>query len=428
MKQRIVPGLLALAAIAVTAAPGLAENRSGAGYISPFVGGYTFDGAQHLKTRPTFGLRGGYNLDKNWAAELLFGYVPTKQSRGQGNDVDAYRYGLDVLYNFMPDSALVPFLAVGGGASTIDHPEGVSDEHEQYVNYGGGLKYFVTDSFAFRGDVRHIYMLGPENHNFEYTLGLSYFFGGERPAPAKVAALPEPPKAVEPPPPAPAPKKEMVPPPPPPAPKDTDGDGVIDELDKCPDTPAGVKVDSVGCPLDTDKDGVYDYLDKCPDTPAGVKVDSVGCPLDTDGDGVYDYLDKCPDTPRDLAVDAKGCPERVCITLGVQFDTDKAVVKPQYHDEIKKAADFLKEYPEATAVIEGHTDSVGSDAYNQKLSERRAKAVMKYLVDKLGINAKRLSAKGFGESKPIADNATEEGRYKNRRVVATIDCGMKKRR
>lgn len=149
MKQRIVPGLLALAAIAVTAAPTLAENRSGAGYISPFVGGYTFDGAQHLKTRPTFGLRGGYNLDKNWAAELLFGYVPTKQSRGQGNDADAYRYGLDVLYNFMPDSALVPFLAVGGGASTIDHSEGVSYGgpgflgHENEVNLGvqGGRQW-----------------------------------------------------------------------------------------------------------------------------------------------------------------------------------------------------------------------------------------------------------------------------------------------
>lgn len=93
-----------------------------------------------------------------------------------------------------------------------------------------------------------------------------------------------------------------------------------------------------------------------------------------------------------------------------------------------KVADFLKEYPEATAVIEGHTDNIGTAKYNQGLSERRAKAVMKNLVDEFGIAAKRLSYKGYGETKPIADNATKEGRQRNRRVVANIDCGLKKRK
>ncbi len=95
-------------------------------------------------------------------------------------------------------------------------------------------------------------------------------------------------------------------------PIDTDGDGVADYLDKCPDTPKGVKVDEKGCPFDTDGDGVYDYMDECPDTPKGVAVNEKGCPFDTDGDGVYDYLDACPDTPKGVAVDEKGCP----------FDTD----------------------------------------------------------------------------------------------------------
>src|ERR1700690_2755146 len=90
-----------------------------------------------------------------------------------------------------------------------------------------------------------------------------------------------------------------------PKPVDSDGDGVVDSLDKCPNTPAGVKVDAQGCPLDSDGDGVPDYLDKCPNTPAGVKVDAQGCPLDSDGDGVPDYLDKCPNTP---AGTADGCP------------------------------------------------------------------------------------------------------------------------
>ncbi len=90
--------------------------------------------------------------------------------------------------------------------------------------------------------------------------------------------------------------------------KDSDHDGVPDYLDKCPDTPAGVKVDATGCPLDSDGDGVPDYKDKCPNTPPGVKVDSAGCPLDSDGDGVPDYLDKCPNTPHGVKVDAEGCP------------------------------------------------------------------------------------------------------------------------
>jgi outer membrane protein OmpA-like peptidoglycan-associated protein len=91
-------------------------------------------------------------------------------------------------------------------------------------------------------------------------------------------------------------------------PLDSDGDGVPDYLDKCADTPSGVKVDSNGCPLDSDGDGVPDYLDKCPDTPKGVEVSTNGCPLDSDGDGVPDYLDKCPNTPRGTKVDANGCP------------------------------------------------------------------------------------------------------------------------
>jgi len=90
--------------------------------------------------------------------------------------------------------------------------------------------------------------------------------------------------------------------------KDSDGDGVPDKLDECPNTPKGVAVDEKGCPLDSDGDGVPDYLDKCPDTPAGVKVDAKGCPIDSDGDGVPDYLDECPDTPKGVKVDAKGCP------------------------------------------------------------------------------------------------------------------------
>ena len=108
------------------------------------------------------------------------------------------------------------------------------------------------------------------------------------------------------------------------------------------------------------------------------------------------------------------------IELRVEFDTNKSFVKPAYHERIKEVADYMKRHSEVDAVIEGHTDSRGSDAYNQSLSQRRADSVRQYLIDKLGVSASRLTAKGYGESKPLADNNTAEGRQRNRRVIAVF--------
>jgi OOP family OmpA-OmpF porin len=114
--------------------------------------------------------------------------------------------------------------------------------------------------------------------------------------------------------------------------------------------------------------------------------------------------------------------EKVTITLNVQFDTDKAVVKEKYHDDVKRVADFMKEFPDTSAAIEGHTDNVASAAYNQKLSEKRANSVRQYIIDKFGIDGSRLTAIGYGMTKPIASNDTEEGRQKNRRVEAVMEA------
>jgi OmpA-OmpF porin, OOP family len=115
------------------------------------------------------------------------------------------------------------------------------------------------------------------------------------------------------------------------------------------------------------------------------------------------------------------CPNcLVTIALNVEFDTDKAIVKEKYNSEIKKVADFMKMYPKTTAVIEGHTDNVYTPAYNQKLSEARANSVRLYLISHFGVKASRLSSVGYGQTKPIASNSTEEGRQKNRRVQAVI--------
>jgi len=167
--------------------------------------------------------------------------------------------------------------------------------------------------------------------------------------------------------------------------------------------------------LDSDGDGVTDDLDRCPDTPKGVTVDSKGCPLDSDGDGVADYLDKCPNTPKGATVDARGCWTYAAV---VMYDINSAEIKSEAYPMLDEAVSILKKNPEIKVEIDGHTDNTGSAAYNMNLSERRAKAVMKYFVDK-GVEAERLSTKGFGFTKPAASNKTKEGRAKNRRVELT---------
>ncbi|MBF0626085.1 MAG: OmpA family protein [Magnetococcales bacterium] len=195
---------------------------------------------------------------------------------------------------------------------------------------------------------------------------------------------------------------------------DSDGDGVLNDKDLCSDTPKGQKVNASGCPLDSDGDGVIDDHDQCPNTPHGTPVDAVGCPKDRDQDGdkVTDTLDKCPDTPKGATVTAAGC----WVVKGLNFDTDSATLKqPGAGKVLDGVVGILKDYPDMKIEIQGHTDTVGSAAYNLKLSQKRAEAVRKALVDK-GLSAKNLSSKGYGYSVPVAPNATPEGRAENRRV------------
>ncbi|NOY67930.1 MAG: OmpA family protein [Deltaproteobacteria bacterium] len=165
--------------------------------------------------------------------------------------------------------------------------------------------------------------------------------------------------------------------------------------------------------IDSDKDGVSDYLDKCPGTPAGIKVDMYGCPIDgdTDGDGVPDSIDLCKNTPKGAKVDVRGC-----WTIGaVHFDFNKAQIKPTAYPELNNVVAVMKHNPELRIIIDGHTDIIGTAAYNMNLSRKRALSAMTYLLKK-GISKNRLSTKGYGFSRPIATNETEDGRAKNRRV------------
>jgi outer membrane protein OmpA-like peptidoglycan-associated protein len=192
---------------------------------------------------------------------------------------------------------------------------------------------------------------------------------------------------------------------------DSDGDGVVDGLDKCPGTPAGRKVNADGCELDSDGDGVVDALDKCPGTPAGRKVNADGCELDSDGDGIVDGADKCPTV---AARTADGCPPAL-VLHGVNFDNNEAVLRLDAYPILDEAAQGLKTWGDVRIEVAGHTDNVGTDEHNIDLSQRRAEAVRAYLVGK-GIAEDRITAKGYGESEPVADNDTAEGRFKNRRV------------
>jgi OOP family OmpA-OmpF porin len=201
---------------------------------------------------------------------------------------------------------------------------------------------------------------------------------------------------------------------------DSDGDGVRDSRDKCPGTPAGLAVDSNGCRLDSDGDGVTDEIDRCPNTPPGSVVDETGCIPDTDGDGVVDPRDDCPNTPSGAPVDFRGCEIKTIIRLpGVNFEFDSSDFQAGAERVLDLAIGTLNEYPELIIEVAGYTDSDGVKAYNLRLSSQRARTVSAYLIA-AGIAAERVSAQGYGEAEPIADNRTAEGRAENRRVVLRI--------
>ena len=202
---------------------------------------------------------------------------------------------------------------------------------------------------------------------------------------------------------------------------DSDGDGVYDENDRCSDTPAGVAVDTDGCRIDTDGDGVFDEDDQCAATPAGARVDEIGCRVDTDGDGVYDENDRCADTAVGVAVDAQGCPEifapeETSVVLeGVTFETGSDQLTAGAREVLDRVAQSLVANTDIRVRVTGHTDATGSRALNTELSQDRAESVMRYLVER-GVASARLEARGYGPDRPVASNDTAEGRGMNRRV------------
>lgn len=320
---------------------------------------------------------------------------------------------------------IVPFVSLGGGVLGVaSRPSVAGTDADPALTVGGGLKINASKRLSVRLDVRDIISggdTGPDSlaHSPEVLATFAVRFG-VKPKPAPT-------------PPAPDEDNDGVPDADDWCPKepgkdgkgcpfrDSDCDDVTDDVDKCVDEP-GVAPD--GCPPpDEDGDGFVGTADACP-TEAGVAPD--GCPpADPDGDGIEGAADKCP-TEAETANgfdDEDGCPDEVPeavrefsgVIEGIVFDNARATIRPASEPVLARAAALLQEYPQLKLEIVGHTDNRGRREGNMKLSEERAAAVRKWLVDH-GIEEDRLTARGAGPDSPIADNATSAGRAKNRRI------------
>jgi OOP family OmpA-OmpF porin len=349
-----------------------ATNRPNAFTLSPQVGVMVFEGNQNLEPGPAGGIALGYNFNSHWGLEGVLTFTRADQKVG-GDDAMITAAHLGGLYHFLPQGPLVPYLSLTFGGIQLE------DDEDLLAGYGVGVKYFLSEDVALRLDLKHLFNINYRDvdktrdyyNMLAATAGVSFQFGGAQ----KTALI-----------------------------TDRDADGIIDAVDQCPDTLTGATVDETGCPLQV--------------TPEKI--------ADSDGDGVADNLDLCPDTPAQTVVDTRGCPAQVSLvvalpeparTFVLDYQPNEFEVISEFTAELQRMADFIKASPGQRFIIEGHTDSIGSDESNMRLSVQRAEKVKAYLVEKMGIPAFLLDARGFGENYPVADNSTQEGRQQNRRIV-----------
>ena len=330
----------------------------GAGYLG-------FDSDRNIDDAATVNYGLGYQFTEQFALELAAMNFGTETDNGAGllanQDVDGFNYHLDALYLFPKSSGWTPFLVAGLGEAKYDYDN--DDFTETMGNLGAGVKKNLSDSWQLRSDARLYKGFDDGDVDAGISVAVAYLFGGSgEKAPVVV---------------------------------DADNDGVQDSIDQCPATPAGVAVDATGCPLDTDGDGVYDYQDQCADTPAGDQVDELGC-----------------------SIPPKSVEESAEIALAINFDTGSSVVKSEYFSEVEAVAVLMKRFPTTEVEIQGHTDSSGAAEFNKNLSQQRADAVRQVFINEYGIDASRITAVGYGEEQPVADNSTREGKATNRRVIA----------
>jgi OOP family OmpA-OmpF porin len=343
-KSMKVRALCSLFPPALALLPVVAVADPGQFYLTPFIGVESFDSDRNIYQSGVYGVSGEYQFSDHFGAELGISTTADAETHPLKNDVNVNHLFLNGLYYFGRMGSLWdPYLKLGVGHVQYDYKRHFADDDETQLAAGLGLRMHFTDRWSARAEAAALHETNSSYTNALYTLGVSYAFGGtpKQAAPAPMPAAP-------------------------PEPLDSDGDGVPDNRDKCPNTPRGREVDANGC----------------------------------------EYVLK----------------EHKEIRLDVKFAFDKSDVTEEYMGEVEKVGKFLHRYGNVKAVIEGHTDSVGATAYNQKLSQARADAVKDLLVQRFNIEASRLSAVGYGESKPIASNETADGRAENRRVVAVMEA------
>jgi len=408
--------------------------------FTPMLGYMSFSDGSGLDAAPEYSGGLGLMFNRYVGVETNFGWAPTTATDG-GEDVRATRVGLDMEYWPFPAYRFNPHLSAGWSEfryESDDRPdiEGAYNGWEVAAGISMTLRETPFSRLSLHVEARDVLTKFDAplpgdglQHNVGLGIGLSWEMGDD-------------------------------------SHKDTDGDGVIDKIDLCPETQDRVVVDAKGCPIDSDGDAVFDGLDQCSDTPKGAVVDANGCPIDSDGDAIFDGLDQCDATPTGAVVDAKGCPldgdlDKVfdgldrcpttppgvvvdgegCPTIdsererelyetkklvlrSVQFESGKAELKPGTTIGLELVGIVLKKWPNLVLEIAGHTDDRGSEQKNQEVSQQRAQAVVDYLVQRYPhIREGQINARGYGPSQPIADNATEDGRAQNRRVELILISG-----
>lgn len=387
----------------------LAANQEGAFSLSPVVGGYTFENSQHKDTSVVIGGRAGYNFTERFGVEGLIDYTHAKGNSGT-DSLDFYRYGGELLYHMLPKHDLVPYLAVGVGGVTASQGGG----NRLAFDYGAGLKYFMTENLALRADVRGInYKYDKYYTNLEYTVGLYIPFTAPKPAPLPVKA-PEP--VVE----TAAPKAVPVVVAPPPPTSELKAEPALLEKGKTT-TLHWSSTNTSGCEILPGIGPVVasGSMSVTPNADTNYTLTCAGEGGKTTSTAAVQVTE--PPLKEAAAAKASAVAAGARLSLKVNFDTGKSIIKKQYYDELKTVGDGMQKDTNLRAVIEGYTDNVGSAKSNLALSQRRANAVRDYLVKHFKIDRKRLAAKGYGEERPVADNATAEGRAQNRRIEAVFE-------